>query len=182
MRRSARPMLGITDFRAKLLALLPIASGAGIGFLFAQASGSVSSTEAGLLIALGTFGVVITAGLFLYELRQIDHCKQLENHASWIERGAWDRRRPVRRPTAAPEPTRGLHAKCSQPPRQGSEREREYRRVEADVETRGRSPRQAICRSGGSRVCCLPRGHHWVAAACHVRPCEAGLTAVPTRS
>jgi hypothetical protein len=76
----------ITDFRAKLLALLPIASGAGIGLLIARESGRVSRTEAGLLIALGIFGAVITAGLFLYELRQIDLCKQLRNHAAWIEK------------------------------------------------------------------------------------------------
>jgi len=61
---------GITDFRAKLLALLPIDSGAGIGLLIARESGGISGTEAGLLIALGIFGAVVTAGLFLYELRR----------------------------------------------------------------------------------------------------------------
>jgi hypothetical protein len=34
---------------------------------------------------LGIFGAVITGGLFLYELREIDVCKQLRNHATWIE-------------------------------------------------------------------------------------------------
>jgi hypothetical protein len=77
---------GITDFRAKLLALLPIASGAGIGLLIARESGRVSRTEAGLVIALGIFGAVITTGLFLYEIRQIDLCKQMRNHAAWIEK------------------------------------------------------------------------------------------------
>ena len=77
---------GITDFRAKLLALLPIASGAGIGLLIAREGGRVPRIEAGLLIALGIFGAVITAGLFLYELRQIDLCKQMRNHAAWIEK------------------------------------------------------------------------------------------------
>ncbi len=81
-----RSHAGITDFRAKLLALLPIASGAGIGLLIAREGGGVSRTGAGLLIALGIFGAVITAGLFLYELRQIDLCKQMRNHAAWIER------------------------------------------------------------------------------------------------
>jgi hypothetical protein len=76
---------GITDFRAKLLALLPIASGAGIGLLIARESDAISQTAAGLLIGLGIFGAVITVGLFLYELRQIDVCKQLRNHATWIE-------------------------------------------------------------------------------------------------
>jgi hypothetical protein len=77
---------GITDFRAKLLALLPLASGAGIGLLIARGSGEVSQTEAGLLVALGIFGAVVTAGLFVYELRQIDLCKQMRNHAAWIEK------------------------------------------------------------------------------------------------
>jgi hypothetical protein len=81
-----RSHAGITDFRAKLLALLPIASGAGIGLLITRESGGISRTEAGLLIALGIFGAVITGGLFLYELREIDVCKQLRNHATWIER------------------------------------------------------------------------------------------------
>jgi len=75
----------ITDFRAKLLALLPLASGAGIGLLVARGGGGISRTEAGALLALGLFGAVVTAGLFLYELRQIDLCKQLRNHAAWIE-------------------------------------------------------------------------------------------------
>jgi hypothetical protein len=77
---------GITDFRAKLLALLPIASGAGVGLLVIQGQGEASGTGAGLLIGLGIFGAVVTMGLFLYELRQIDVCKQLRNHAAWIER------------------------------------------------------------------------------------------------
>lgn len=70
---------GITDFRAKLLALLPIASGTGV-VLALQANPSP-----GLLVALGIFGALVTVGLFLYELRQIDVCKQLRNHAQWIE-------------------------------------------------------------------------------------------------
>jgi hypothetical protein len=76
----------ITDFRAKLLALLPIASGAGAGFLISQTEGEVSDTAAALIIALGVFGLVVTFGLFMYELRQIDVCKQLRNHAAWLER------------------------------------------------------------------------------------------------
>jgi hypothetical protein len=75
----------ITDFRAKLLALLPIASGTGIGLLVIQGDGALSTTDAGLLIALGIFGALVTTGLFFYELRQIDVCKQLRNHAAWIE-------------------------------------------------------------------------------------------------
>jgi hypothetical protein len=77
---------GITDFRAKLLALLPIASGAGVGLLVVQGQAELSTTQAGLLVALGIFGAVVTVGLFLYELRQVDICKQLRNHATWIEK------------------------------------------------------------------------------------------------
>jgi hypothetical protein len=76
----------ITDFRAKLLALLPITSGTGIGLLVIQGNGEPSRTEASLLVALGIFGALVTVGLFLYELRQIDVCKQLRNHAGWIEK------------------------------------------------------------------------------------------------
>lgn len=80
-----RSHVGITDFRAMLLALLPLASGAGLGLLLAQGNGEVSRSEAGVLVALGAFGAVGTAGLFLHELRQIDVCKQLRNHAEWLE-------------------------------------------------------------------------------------------------
>jgi hypothetical protein len=75
----------ITDFRAKLLALLPIASGAGIGFLIAQTEGDISKTSAALLVALGVFGFLVTVGLFFYEVRQIDVCKQLRNRARFLE-------------------------------------------------------------------------------------------------
>jgi len=77
---------GITDFRAKLLAFLPIASGTGVGLLVFQSKGEASDSGSGLLIGLGIFGAIVTIGLFLYELRQIDVCKQLRNHATWIER------------------------------------------------------------------------------------------------
>ena len=80
-----RSHAGITDFRAKLLAILPIASGAGVGLLVAQENGDLSSREAALLVALGIFGAVVTAGLLLYELRQIDVCKQLRDRAAVIE-------------------------------------------------------------------------------------------------
>jgi len=77
---------GITDFRAKLLAFLPIASGTGVGLLVVLGKDQASGTGAGLLVGLGIFGAVVTIGLFLYELRQIDVCKQLRNHAAWIEK------------------------------------------------------------------------------------------------
>ena len=76
---------GITDFRAKLLALLPIASGTGIGLLLTQLKDDLPRIDALWLVAIGVFGTLVTFGLFLYELRQIDVCKQLRNHAAWIE-------------------------------------------------------------------------------------------------
>jgi hypothetical protein len=43
----------ITDFRAKLLALLPIASGTGVGLLVTQVKGELSRVSAIMLIGLG---------------------------------------------------------------------------------------------------------------------------------
>jgi hypothetical protein len=73
----------ITDFRAKLLALLPIASGTGIGLLATQADGKIPT---GLLVVLGIFGALVTVGLFFYEFHQMDDCQQLRNHGVWIEK------------------------------------------------------------------------------------------------
>jgi hypothetical protein len=75
----------ITDFRAKLLALLPIASGTGIGLLLTQADGK-GGIPAVLLIPLGLFGALVTVGLFFYEFHQMDDCQQLRNHGVWIEK------------------------------------------------------------------------------------------------
>lgn len=80
-----RSHAAITDFRAKLLALLPIASGAGIGLLSTQADGQ-ADIPALLLIAAGLFGAFVTVGLFFYEFHQMDDCQQLRNHGVWIER------------------------------------------------------------------------------------------------
>jgi hypothetical protein len=74
----------ITDFRAKLLALLPIASGAGIGLLLARAD-SADGIPDWLPAPVGLFGVFVTVGLFFYEFHQMDDCQQLRNHGVWIE-------------------------------------------------------------------------------------------------
>jgi hypothetical protein len=75
----------ITDFRAKLLALLPIVSGTGIGLLVTQADGEGEIPNS-LLVALGSFGAVVTVGLFFFEFRQMDECRGLRNHGIWIEK------------------------------------------------------------------------------------------------
>src|SRR5215207_8527834 len=63
----------ISEFRGKLLALLPIVSGAGISLLISKGD-SIDSSH---LSAVGIFGVLVTLGLFFYELRGIQKCKSL---------------------------------------------------------------------------------------------------------
>jgi hypothetical protein len=63
----------IDDFRAKLLALLPLASGG----LCALITGGSWSPDRGLLTPLGTFGAAVTAGLLAHELHGIRKCRTL---------------------------------------------------------------------------------------------------------
>ena len=69
----------LTDFRAKLLALLPIASGAGIFLLLEQ------SPDPGALPAIGLFGVAVTLGLFIYEWIGIETCVKLRERGARLE-------------------------------------------------------------------------------------------------
>jgi hypothetical protein len=62
----------IADFRAKLLALLPIASGAGGLLILAE-----KDTVKEYLGPIGVFGAAVTLGLFVYELRGIQRCRAL---------------------------------------------------------------------------------------------------------
>jgi len=71
----------ISEFRGKLLALIPIVSGTGISLLINK-SYSVDSTH---LLAVGTFGMLVTLGLFFYELRGIQRCKYLISTGSKLE-------------------------------------------------------------------------------------------------
>lgn len=71
----------IAEFRGKLLALLPIASGAGIFLLL-----NSSTPECGDLIAIGLFGSVVTLGLLLYDLRGIQDCITLRERGEHIEK------------------------------------------------------------------------------------------------
>ncbi|MGR9116265.1 MAG: hypothetical protein ACU85E_10905 [Gammaproteobacteria bacterium] len=61
----------IDDFRARLLGLLPLFTGAGI-FGLVQKQNQELSAEA--LAAAGAFGAVVTIGLLFYELRGVQRC------------------------------------------------------------------------------------------------------------
>lgn len=62
----------VDDFRAKLLALLPIASGTA-GILLLGKKDIVASH----IGPIGLFGLAVTLGLFFYELRGIQRCGSL---------------------------------------------------------------------------------------------------------
>lgn len=66
----------VTDFRGKLLTLIPLASGAGI-YLLIPKQGSQSDLSPEYLVAIGVFGILVTLGLFLHELRGIEACGAL---------------------------------------------------------------------------------------------------------
>lgn len=74
----------ITEFRGKLLTLLPIASGAGV-YLLIPKDGIPNSLDAAHLIAIGVFGFFVTLGLFLHELRGIQHCGELIELGAFLE-------------------------------------------------------------------------------------------------
>jgi hypothetical protein len=71
----------IADFRAKLLAFLPIASGSSVFLLLGKLNGG----DRKLLLAVGLFGFIVTLGLFMYELRGIEDCTALRRHGIAIE-------------------------------------------------------------------------------------------------
>jgi hypothetical protein len=66
----------ITDFRGKLLTLIPLASGAGI-YLLIPKEADPERLAPVYLIAIGLFGFLVTFGLFLHELRGIEECGDL---------------------------------------------------------------------------------------------------------
>lgn len=71
----------ISEFRGKLLALIPIVSGTGISLLINKTD-SAASTH---LLPVGVFGMLVTLGLFFYELRGIQRCKYLISLGGEIE-------------------------------------------------------------------------------------------------
>ncbi|HRV94458.1 MAG TPA: hypothetical protein P5526_20035 [Anaerolineae bacterium] len=76
---------GITDFRAKLLGFLPLASGAAI-YLLVSNDTFIQRGNMVHLIPVGLFGILITVGLFFYELRGIHKCRGLNACAAMLER------------------------------------------------------------------------------------------------
>lgn len=60
----------IDDFRARLLGLLPVVSGVGVGVLLGKDPGEPEP----LWLPIGLFGTVVTLGLFAYELYGIRKC------------------------------------------------------------------------------------------------------------
>ncbi|GGN94442.1 hypothetical protein GCM10011579_093910 [Streptomyces albiflavescens] len=60
----------IDDFRAKLLSLLPVVSGVGVGLLLGKDPGDPEP----IWLPVGVFGSVVTLGLFAYELYGIRKC------------------------------------------------------------------------------------------------------------
>jgi hypothetical protein len=73
----------IADFRAKLLALLPAASGASAFIVLERANGP--GQPPWFLAPLGLFGFTAIFGLFMYELRGIEDCVTLRKRAEGIE-------------------------------------------------------------------------------------------------
>ena len=69
----------IDDFRAKLLALLPFASAAGVFLLLDDKLPDPSAVHAAAasFVPIGVFGVVVTLGLFAYEIYGIRKCGEL---------------------------------------------------------------------------------------------------------
>lgn len=72
----------ITDFRGKLLALVPTLSGAAFTLII----GTRKDFDLRLLLPVGLFGAVVTLGLFCYELRGMLLCVELRNRGGELER------------------------------------------------------------------------------------------------
>ena len=73
---------GIADFRAKLLALLPLASGAGIVALTRMQE----SEKTEHFLAIGIFGALVGAALYIYEIRGMHRCFELAGRAAELEK------------------------------------------------------------------------------------------------
>lgn len=63
----------IDDFRAKLLGFLPLATGGGVFYLLSNQA----TVRKEFFLPVGIFGMVVTAGLFAYEIFGIRKCAEL---------------------------------------------------------------------------------------------------------
>ncbi|MEV7888635.1 hypothetical protein ACWD3I_20255 [Streptomyces sp. NPDC002817] len=86
----------IDDFRAKLLSLLPVVSGASVGLLIGRDPGDPKP----VWLPIGLFGFVVSLGLFAYELYGIEKCGSLIHAGRHIELGWIVEGQFVRRPHA----------------------------------------------------------------------------------
>jgi len=71
----------IDDFRAKLLGFLPLATGGGLLLLTGRADGFARE----FFLPVGLFGLVVTLGLFSYEIYGIKKCHALINAGKAME-------------------------------------------------------------------------------------------------
>ncbi len=84
--RAGESYEAITEFRAKLLTLLPLATGIGAFLLLERAQKQTGGSQfRHFLGPIGVFSVVVTLGLFAYELRGMQRCHRLEVQASVLE-------------------------------------------------------------------------------------------------
>ena len=89
----------ITDFRGKLLALLPLASGVGVVTLLGNDLRGIASSY---LLLIAIFALLVTVGLYFYENRGVERCKSLIQRGKELEelmrfRGGLFRDRPRQR-------------------------------------------------------------------------------------
>jgi hypothetical protein len=75
----------IDDFRGKLLALLPTVSGFGVLFLLRDMADSENTTVPKLVTAAALFGLLVSLGLYFYELRGAQRCVRLSQVAKDLE-------------------------------------------------------------------------------------------------
>jgi hypothetical protein len=76
----------IDDFRARLLALLPLSSGAGIFLLLATTSDDRNQDDQDYLGGIGILGGLISFGLFVFEVREIRICRHLVRVGAELEK------------------------------------------------------------------------------------------------
>lgn len=76
----------IDDFRARLLALLPLSSGAGIFLLLVTTPDGGRQNQPDYLGAIGVLGGLISFGLFIFELREIFVCRHLVRVGAELEK------------------------------------------------------------------------------------------------